>query len=51
MFGSESSLTLPLVVFTCACALALIAFTLNIHNVNSTPKFSLGRQVHQMQRH
>ncbi len=32
-FGSESSLTLPLVVFTGACVLALIAFTLNIHSV------------------
>ena len=45
MFSSESSLTLPLVVFTCACALALIAFTLNIHSVLYTPDDGPTRQV------
>lgn len=45
MFNSESSLNLPLVVFTGACALALIAFTLNIHSVLHTPKGGQPRQV------
>lgn len=45
MFSSESSLTLPLVVFTCACAMALIAFTLNIHSVLYTPDVGPSRQV------
>ena len=45
MFSIESSLTLPLVVFTCACALALIAFTLNIHSVLYTPDDGPTRQV------
>jgi len=45
MFNSESSLTLPLVVFTGACALALIAFTLNIHSVMHTSGNGQARQV------
>lgn len=45
MFSSESSLTLPLVVFTGACALALIAFGLNIHSVVYSPPSGIPRQV------
>ena len=45
MFASDSTLTLPLVIFTGACALALVAFTLNIHSVIFAPPAGPSRQV------
>lgn len=45
LFGSESSMTLPLLVFSGACALALISFSLNIHSVVFTPEGGLPKQV------
>ncbi len=45
MFSSEGSLTLPLAVFTGACALALIAFTLNIHSILYAQNDGPARQV------
>lgn len=45
VFGSQSSMALPLVVFTGACALALIAFTLNVHSVLLTFEGGHTKQV------
>ena len=45
IFGSQSSMALPLVVFTGACALALIAFTLNVHSVLYTAVGGPEKQV------
>lgn len=45
IFGSQSSMALPLVIFTGACALALIAFTLNIHSVLYAPEGGHTKQV------
>ena len=45
LFGSQSSMTLPLVVFSGACILALISFSLNIHSVVFTPEDSPPKQV------
>lgn len=45
LFGSQSSMALPLVVFTGACALALISFTLNVHSVVYTPESGPPKQV------
>lgn len=45
IFGNQSSMALPLVVFTGACALALIAFTLNVHSVLFTPEGGHTKQV------
>jgi hypothetical protein len=45
MFGSESSLTLPLVVFAIACALALISFGLGISSVVYYQENGAPRQV------
>lgn len=45
LFGSQSSMSLPLVVFTGACALALISFTLNVHSVVFFPENSPPKQV------
>jgi hypothetical protein len=45
IFGSQSSMALPLVVFTGACALALIAFTLNVHSVLFTLEGGPTKQV------
>lgn len=45
LFDSQSSMTLPLVVFSGACILALVSFTLNIHSVVFTPEGSRSKQV------
>lgn len=45
LFGSQSAMALPLVVFTGACTLALISFTLNIHSVVITPEEGSPKQV------
>lgn len=45
IFGNQSSMALPLVVFTGACALALIAFTINIHSVLFNPEGGHSKQV------
>ncbi|MEO9779838.1 MAG: hypothetical protein ABJO75_00555 [Sedimentitalea sp.] len=45
LFDSQSSMALPLVVFTGACTLALISFTLNVHSVVFTPENGPPRQV------
>ena len=45
LFGSQSSMALPLVVFTGACALGLISFTLNIHSVVFSPESGTSKQV------
>jgi len=45
MFAKENALTLPLAVFTGACALALIAYSLNIHSVTYAPSEGFERQV------
>jgi hypothetical protein len=45
LFGSHSSMALPLVVFTVATALGLISFTLNIHSVVFTPETGPAKQV------
>lgn len=45
ILGSQSSMALPLVVFTGACALALIAFTLNVHSVLYTAEGGQTKQV------
>ena len=37
LFDSQSSMALPLVVFSGACILALISFSLNVHSVVFTP--------------
>lgn len=44
-FGSESTMALPLVVFTGACAFALIAFTLDIHSVVFTSESAPSKQI------
>ncbi|MFG6526430.1 MULTISPECIES: RcgA family putative transporter [unclassified Sulfitobacter] len=45
VYSSESSMALPLVVFTGACALALIAFTLNVHSVLYAAEGGTEKQV------
>mgnify|MGYP001627809541 CR=1 FL=1 len=45
LFDSQTSMTLPLVIFSGACILALISFTLNIHSVIFTPDDGLPKQV------
>ncbi len=45
LFDSQSSMALPLVVFTGACALALIAFSLNVHSVIYTTDNGHPKQV------
>ncbi len=45
LFGNQSSLALPVVVFSAATALGLIAFTLNIHSVVFMPASGLAKQV------
>ena len=45
IFAKENALTLPLAVFTGACALALISYSLNIHSVTHTSSEGFERQV------
>lgn len=45
LFENQSSFSLPIVVFTAAAALGLIAFTLNIHSVDYTPPIGPAKQV------
>jgi len=45
LFENQSSFSLPIVVFTAAAALGLIAFTLNIHSVVYTPPIGQAKQV------
>ena len=45
LFENQSSFSLPIVVFTAAAALGLIAFTLNIHSVVYTPPIGRAKQV------
>ncbi len=45
IFSKETSLTLPLAVFTGACALALISYSLNLHSVIYSPNEGSERQV------
>ena len=45
LFGSQSSMALPLVVFTGACTLGLISFTLNVHSVVLVPENAPPKQV------
>ena len=45
LFENQSSFNLPIVVFTAAAALGLIAFTLNIHSVVYTSPVGLAKQV------
>ncbi|MEP4194376.1 MAG: hypothetical protein ABJL99_01950 [Aliishimia sp.] len=45
IFQEQSSLGLPVVVFTAATALGLIAFTLNIHSFEFSPSTGPGKQI------
>ena len=45
LFYNQSTLGLPVVVFTAAAALGLIAFNLNIHSVVYTPEHDQAKQV------
>lgn len=45
LFDSQSSMALPLVVFTGACTLALVSFTLNVHSIVFSPEGGSPKQV------
>jgi hypothetical protein len=45
LFDNQSSFSLPVIVFSAAAALGLVAFTLNIHSIVHTPANGQAQQV------